>query len=403
LRSESLPEIGGDLQRIVTYLWKQPLAARPYRSAVSLHGHTNHSKEGLYFIAEFAAKHTLLRRALAGQEHRAMSKSAIRIDFWKAYWTPPLPPLAAWQLERDQIESKLGLRSMVSLSDHDSIEAPMLLRVVPEARRIPVSLEWTVPFRDTTLHLGLHNLPSGQAESIVRDLREHTRSSIRDPDENHLADLLSMLDQHREVLVVLNHPMWDLAGIGKQRHVSTLNAFVAKYGMFLHAFELGGLRGWEENQATVDFAEGWNTPIIGGGDRHGCEPSAVLNLSEAENFSEFIHEVRRKGRTHVLFMPQYAEPLTLRILQTLLDVIRHYPDFPAGSRRWDERVFHPDANGVVRPLSALWRKPAGFIEGMFSVFRLLEVHPVRSAMHFVLAKPSDEMTFDLGDGQEVVP
>jgi hypothetical protein len=393
-----LPGEEANLQRSVTYLWKQPLAAKPYRSAVSLHGHTNHSKESLYFIAEFAAKRALFRRALAHQERRAQKIKAIKVDFWKAYWTPPLTPLVAFQLERDQIESVLGLASMVSLTDHDNIEAPMLLRVVPEARRIPVSMEWSLPFRDTTLHLGVHNLPSGKAESIVAELKTYTRN----PDEKRLPDLLSMLDRYRDVLVVLNHPMWDLAGIGKQRHTGTLSAFVAKHGMFIHAFELGGLRGWEENQEVLHFAEGWNQPIVAGGDRHGCEPSAVLNLTETESLPEFIQQVRKERRTHVLFMPQYAEPLTLRIFQTLLDVIREYPEYPAGSQCWDERVFHPDSNGVVRPLSALWKKPEGFIENIFAVLRLLEMHLVRSAMQFALGRPAHKMRFDLGDSQEVV-
>ena len=56
----------------------------------------------------------------------------------------------------------------------------------------------------------------------------------------------------------------------------------------------------------------------------------------------------------MLFLPQYAEPWKHRILQSTIDVIRHYPEFPQGSRTWDNRVFHPDANGVVRPLSELW-------------------------------------------------
>ena len=41
-------------------------------------------------------------------------------------------------------------------------------------------------------------------------------------------------------------------------------------------------------------------------------------------------------------------------MRSTIDAIRHYPDFPIGSRTWDERVYHPDANGVVRPLSELW-------------------------------------------------
>jgi len=388
------------LQRKVTYLWKEPLAAKQYRSAVSLHGHTNHSKEGLYFIAEFAAKHTWLRRALAKQERRAQDISAIKVDFWKAYWTPPLTPLVAFQLERDQIENVLGLSSMVSLSDHDNIEAPMLLRVVPQARRIPVSLEWTVPFRNTTLHLGLHNLPSAQAESIVAELHDYTKDP--QPQERRLGELLSMLDAMRNVLIVFNHPMWDLAGIGRQLHASAASDFLARFGMFIHALELGGLRSWEENQRVLHFAEGWNQPIIAGGDRHGREPSGVVNLTEAESFAEYVHQVRRERRTHVLFMPQYAEPLTLRILGTLLDVIRDYPEYPVGSQRWDERVFHPDSEGVIRPLSVLWRKPEWFIRGFFSAVRLLEMHPVRNVVQLALARPEHKLQFDLGSGPEVI-
>jgi hypothetical protein len=53
-------------------------------------------------------------------------------------------------------------------------------------------------------------------------------------------------------------------------------------------------------------------------------------------------------------MPQYAEPWKLRMLQSVIDAVRHYPEFPQGSRTWDERFYHPDANGVARPLCELW-------------------------------------------------
>ena len=62
----------------------------------------------------------------------------------------------------------------------------------------------------------------------------------------------------------------------------------------------------------------------------------------------------RSAAAAVLFMPQYAEPWKHRILQSTMDAIRNYPEFPQGSRTWDERVYHPDANGVVRPLSEIW-------------------------------------------------
>jgi hypothetical protein len=53
-------------------------------------------------------------------------------------------------------------------------------------------------------------------------------------------------------------------------------------------------------------------------------------------------------------MPQYAQPWKHRLLESTLDAIRTYPDFPTGSRTWDERVYHPDRNGVVRPLIEIW-------------------------------------------------
>ena len=156
------------------------------------------------------------------------------------------------------------------------------------------------------------------------------------------------------MLVVFNHPMWDLYLIGKEKHQFLVNEFLQKNGAFLHALELNGLRNWDENRAVRRLAEKWNMLLISGGDRHGVEPNANINLTNATSFTEFVHEIRREKKSNVLFMPQYAEPWKHRILQSTIDAIRHYPEFPQGSRTWDERVYHPDANGVIRPLSEIW-------------------------------------------------
>ena len=84
------------------------------------------------------------------------------------------------------------------------------------------------------------------------------------------------------------------------------------------------------------------------------EPNANVNLTRAASFNEFVNEIRRERRSHVLFMPQYAEPWKHRIFQQALEVLRDYPEFPQGSRRWDDRVFYPDREGVGRPLAQLW-------------------------------------------------
>jgi hypothetical protein len=391
---------GGHLQRNVTCLWKEPGAAKKYRAGVSLHSHTNRSKEGLYFIIDFAARYRPLRDAIAAEERHAIRERQVTtLDFWKSYWTPPLPPLAAFECEKNQIEGVLGLESMVSITDHDNIEAPMLLRVVPEARRIPVSVEWTVPFHDATFHLGVHNLPSGRAESIMAALAEYTRN----PDDLRLPEILSALHDIPEVLVVLNHPMWDLAHKGQELHDRNLRLLLCKHGQFIHALELSGIRSWQENQSVLHLSEACNQVVISGGDRHGCEPNAALNLTNAGSFTEFAYQVRRERSSHVLFMPQYTESSTLRILQTLQDVIREYPDYSIDSRCWDDRVFHPDSVGVIRPLSSLWKRPPFYIRHLFSLVHLLQSTPVRRFVQFALAKPQQDVRFVLGNGQEVAP
>lgn len=348
----------------VTYLWNQPQLPHFFKTAISLHGHTHHSKESLAFIPDFASGCPLLGWALAQQERRC----AIKPDFSRAYWTPPLSPRAAYEVERSQIEETLGLASIVSLTDHDNIEGPQLLQVLPQSQTIPVSVEWSVPFGTTLVHLGVHNLPKTSAQPLLDALATYTV----DPRENHLPELLAMLNHVPDTLIIFNHPMWDLKNVGKASHRSLVGHFLSRNNQFLHAFELGGLRGWQENQEVVELAHAWKRPVIAGGDRHGAEPSANLNLTNAATFAEFAEEVRRDKHAHVLFMPQYQCSLASRLLQTVLDVIREYPGHPLG-RMWDQRVFHPDADGVMQPLAALWEKPPAFIEATFAVLRLHEI------------------------------
>ena len=160
------------------------------------------------------------------------------------------------------------------------------------------------------------------------------------------------------MLVVFNHPMWDLYLIGKEKHQFLVNEFLQKNGDYLHALELNGLRNWDENRAVRRLAEKWNMllDLRRRPSRRGAERQHQPDQRDA-SFTEFVHEVRREKKSDMLFMPQYAEPWKHRLLQSTIDAIRHYPEFPQGSRTWDERVYHPDANGVVRPLSELW--PSG--------------------------------------------
>jgi hypothetical protein len=336
----------------ISYLWRDPQAPRSFRTGVSLHSHTNQSLETLDFLANFGNQFPVMRPLLSRMERRAEALHGIRINYAAAYWTPPMTPKLAFDLERGQIE-KLDLAPMVSITDHDNINAPMLLRTVPSARQIPVSVEWSAPYGEQSFHLGVHNLPSARAKRWMATLAEYTAH----PSDARLTEILAALNAEPNVLVIFNHPMWDLYLIGQEKHEFLVNEFLQKNGAFLHALELNGLRHWEENRATRHLAAKWHTLLISGGDRHGVEPNANINLTNATSFTEFVHEVRREKKSDILFMPQYAEPWKHRILQSTIDAVRNYPEFPLGSRNWDERVYHPDRNGIIRPLSEVW--PAG--------------------------------------------
>ena len=333
----------------ISYLWRDPHAPRGFRTGVSLHSHTNQSTETLDFLANFGNQYPVLRPLLSRMERRSESMHGIRINYAAAYWTPPMTPRLAFDLETSQIE-KLDLASMVSITDHDTISAPMLLRTIPSARQIPVSVEWSAPYGQQSFHLGIHNLPSARAAEWMATLADYTAN----PNDARLTEILAALNAEPNVLVVFNHPMWDLYLIGQEKHEFLVNEFLQKNGAFLHVLELNGLRHWAENRATRLLAEKWHMLLISGGDRHGVEPNANINLTNATSFTEFVHEIRREKKSNMLFMPQYAEPWKHRILQSTIDAVRNYPEFPQGSRNWDERVYHPDLNGVVRPLSEIW-------------------------------------------------
>jgi hypothetical protein len=369
-------------QSSISYLWREPEAAKGFATGVSLHSHTNQSKETLDFISELSKDWNILQPVMRWAERRCKRLTGINPDYAKSYWTPPLTPSLAFDLERRQIEEKLQLPGLVSITDHDDIQAPMLLRTVAASRHIPVSVEWTVPFGTTAFHLGIHNLPSAAGTVWMERFAEFTAIPVETRSPKLLTEMLAELDELPGVLIVFNHPLWDLYRVGRQKHDVLVNEFLAVNGQFVHALELNGLRDWKENRETSTLAGKWNQLVISGGDRHGLEPNANVNLTHAQSFTEFVYEIRRDRWSHVLFMPQYAEPWKHRILQSTLAAVRDYPDFPEGSRLWDERVYHPDAEGVTRPLSQLWttgRAPALCQAALIAV-RMMGAAPVSGGL-----------------------
>jgi hypothetical protein len=171
-----------------------------------------------------------------------------------------------------------------------------------------------------------------------------------------LIGMMGELNATPGVLVVFNHPVWDLHQVGDAVHRREMVRFIAASGVSIHALELNGLRHAKENREVMRLARETGHLLISGGDRHGLEPNANLNLTQAQTFREFVDEIRIERRSHVLFMQQYAKPWEGRILQSTLNAVTNFPEFIEGWQRWDERAFHPDAQGNMRPLSQLWAR-----------------------------------------------
>jgi hypothetical protein len=332
----------------VFYAWRNPEVTKNFRSGISLHSHTSQSRETLKFLSVFGSRYTFMRHMMDRLEQRARANHGMQVDYGRSYWTPPAYPRLAFDLESEQIE-RHGLAPMVSLTDHDSIQACLALQDDPGAT-VPISFEWTVPFGREAFHIGVHNLPRVRSSEWMQIFASFTHH----PSEGQLRAVLAALHAEPEVLIVFNHPMWDLYSVGADLHVHLVNEFLRANQEWIHAIELNGLRNWVENRQALRLAEKWGIVPISGGDRHGLEPNANINLTNAQCFTEFIREVRDEKTSRILFMKQYAQPLKHRILQSAIDAVSHYPEFPAGMQRWDERVYHPDARGVVQPLSALW-------------------------------------------------
>jgi hypothetical protein len=353
---------GGGVHNQLFVLSRDRDRVSAWKTGVSLHSHTRHSQEGLGFIAAFFDRHTLTRRWYAGQRESCRQVTGIDLDLARAHWTPPLCEQMAQAVEERQIE-QLGLRPMVSLTDHNSIEACLLLRQDPAHADAPISSEWTVPFGGAVFHFGIHNLPVRSTPELMAAMHQATFLA----DEDRILKLFAELSATPGVLVVFNHPLWNFYSIPTDRFMYELTRFLEAGNRYVHAFELNGMRSHAENRAALDLAAKWDQVVISGGDRHGIEPNASLNLTNAADFPEFVEEVREGRQSTVMVMPQYAAPLCWRLYRNFTHVVADYPEHPAERRRWDQRTFHPDRDGAIVPMRGLWKNGdvPDFLKTMF--------------------------------------
>ena len=379
LKRASLPDYaaGGEgnvKDSNVALLWRNAERVAQYSTGVCLHGHTMYSEECLSFLPRYLHRVPGVSQIVSRYQRGPLPA----VDFSRAYWTPPLSPTGALQLERAQI-AKLGLHPLVSLTDHDNIEAGATLQVAATASEVPVSVEWTVPYHGSIFHLGIHNLPPADAQPWMSAMAAYTAR----PDENLLRDVLSACAAIPEVLIVLNHPFWLEEGVEEIDHQPALDRILREYVGWFHAFELNGTRTWSENAAVMKLARAHSRPVVSGGDRHACEPAACLNLTNSRSFSEFAAEVRA-GYSSVLFLPHYRQPMALRVLEASCEILRAYPDFP-GRVRWIDRFFYRTEDGTAQTLAALWenREP-WVIRPLSGTLQFLATARVRMALRLLL-------------------
>lgn len=358
--------------------WLSPARQEKFPAAVSLHGHTQHSRENLSFAGAWLRSNPVL--------DTLARKAGCDLSFSSFWWTPPLPPGAAVRVESDHIERALDAQALVSITDHDQIAACRVIELLHGVDASPISLEWSVPLGPSFVHLGVHNLPRTTAETMFAAMQEYTAA----PCQQRLADLLAWVNEDPATLVVLNHPMWDEARVGAAGHEGMIRTLLDRCRGRIHALELNGLRSWRENSRVLGLAREVGLPAVSGGDRHGSEPSACFNLTHAASFAQFAAEVRTEGQSTVLFTPRYAESHRVRQLEATWDLIREYPEYPERAR-WTDRAFLDDAQGVTRSLAQIWRSGEPLLaRAGYQLFRAFRAQWLRPALRLATARRQGE-------------
>jgi hypothetical protein len=252
---------------------------------------------------------------------------------------------------------------------------------------IPVSVEWTIPYRGDHLHVGVHHLPASQASEIMDDLARYTS----DPDEGRLGQLLDFLDEFEDLLLVLNHPCWDVMRIGQAEHAKAVHDLLQEHGERIHALEVNGLRSWRENSDALRMGKDFDMPVVAGGDRHGRRPNTILNLSHAASWQEFVTDVRVWRRNDVLVLPSYEEPLGLRQLEVVADALRYYPDNAYGQRTFRGRTFVEMEGYSCHPLTFYWeRGEPVWLQFVLSIFTALGSQEFRPLLRHTLFRKGEK-------------
>src|SRR2546422_2232620 len=108
--------------------WRDHDTLMAFGTAVSLHAHTAYSRECLGPVPAYLDRIPLVGRLFHRELRAYLTRNGEPVDFTKGWWHPPMSPVGVWESETTQIVQGLGRRPLVSITDHDSIEAGVELR-----------------------------------------------------------------------------------------------------------------------------------------------------------------------------------------------------------------------------------------------------------------------------------
>lgn len=363
--------------RVIEY---STTAAHDTSTVVSLHAHSCYSKESLAFLPRLMMESAVARRLLEYETMRYVKYQGHDLDFSRTSWRPPLTPSGVIASELEQAVGRFDRPALTSVTDHDTVDGQTMTRRREFSDAAPISFEWTVYAEAACFHLGVHNLPAADAADVLRECAEVTRRR----DAGRLVEALAWLREMPAVLVVLNHPFSDGQGIGAQQP-ATLRGWLDRHAHFIDALEINGYRDWSENGDVIHLAEACRLPVVAGGDRHARAPNAVLNLSRARTFAEYVAMLRTGRGNTVVVMPEYREHRVARVLEAIAEVLRTDGTLAVG-RRWIYRVFHDTDEHGDLPVAHYWdgREP-WWLRGLVGAMCFIGSPSMRAARRLVLA------------------
>jgi hypothetical protein len=143
---------------------------RPHgiRAGVSLHSHSECSRERLEFVPGIAQRMPLVGLLFERSVAQIARELGRPLDFESVYWRPPANSAAVIASERDQIFRRFECNAVVALTDHDTLEGPRKLRA--SGTDVPLSVEWSLRVEKTVLHVGVHGIPAERVDEVERAL-----------------------------------------------------------------------------------------------------------------------------------------------------------------------------------------------------------------------------------------